>query len=199
MHPMEADPNIPLAAFAEYAADRHWVTSHLLQLLGALLITAALVSLSRRLEDGPAAEWATLAKAGAIASMAAACALQAVDGIALKAMVDTWAAIPEAERARVFPAVLGVRQVEAGLASVTSLLFGVTITTSGIALLRAGGFPRWLGAWAVAAGTATAIAGIAMAYTGFSPLAMMISMPAGLAVIVWILLIGIYAWRRSAR
>jgi uncharacterized membrane protein len=27
LHPMEADPNIPLAAFTKYAADRNWVAS----------------------------------------------------------------------------------------------------------------------------------------------------------------------------
>jgi hypothetical protein len=30
LHPMEADPNVPLAAFTEYAADRNWVASHLM-------------------------------------------------------------------------------------------------------------------------------------------------------------------------
>lgn len=32
LHPMSADPNVPLAAFTEYAADTHWVASHLMQL-----------------------------------------------------------------------------------------------------------------------------------------------------------------------
>jgi hypothetical protein len=30
LHPMEADPNDPLAAFTEYATDYNWVTSHLM-------------------------------------------------------------------------------------------------------------------------------------------------------------------------
>src|SRR6188472_1769752 len=32
LHPMQADPNRPLEAFAEYAADRFWIASHLIQL-----------------------------------------------------------------------------------------------------------------------------------------------------------------------
>ena len=32
LHPLGADPNVPVAAFTEYAADRHWVASHLMQL-----------------------------------------------------------------------------------------------------------------------------------------------------------------------
>ncbi len=61
LHPMDADPNVPLAAFTEYAADHHWVASHLMQLSGVVLMMAALALLSRKMADGPAAEWATLA------------------------------------------------------------------------------------------------------------------------------------------
>jgi hypothetical protein len=87
LHPMSADPNAPVAAFTEYAADRYWLASHLMQLLGVTLIVATLVLLSRRLAEGAAA-WAALGMAGAIASLAVTAALQAVDGVALKVMVD---------------------------------------------------------------------------------------------------------------
>ena len=81
LHPMDADPNISLAAFTEYAADRHWVASHLLQLFGVISMAAALVLLSRRLADGPAASWAALGMVGAVASLAMASALQAASTI----------------------------------------------------------------------------------------------------------------------
>ena len=70
LHPTSADPNVPLAAFTEYASSGHWVAIHLMQLFGVVLIAASLVLLSRRMADGPAAEWATLGAAGAIASVA---------------------------------------------------------------------------------------------------------------------------------
>src|SRR5258708_35710765 len=123
---MSADPNVPLAAFTEYASSGHWVAIHLMQLFGVVLIAASLVLLSRRMADGPAAEWATLGAAGAIASVAIAAALQAVDGVALKFMVNNWAATPEPEKAMLFHAAFGVRQIEVGLASMTSLLLGLT-------------------------------------------------------------------------
>ncbi len=50
----------------------------------------ALVLLSRSMANGPAAHWAHLGIAAAIASLAMTSALQAVDGVALKVMVDTW-------------------------------------------------------------------------------------------------------------
>ena len=34
LHPMGADPNDPISAFTEYARDRLWIASHLVQLAG---------------------------------------------------------------------------------------------------------------------------------------------------------------------
>jgi len=45
LHPLAADPNEAVAAFSEYAADRLWVASHLMQLVGVVLMVAALLLL----------------------------------------------------------------------------------------------------------------------------------------------------------
>jgi len=193
---MGADPNVPLAAFTEYAADHHWMTSHLMQLFGVILMVAALVLLSWRMADGPAANWATLGMAGAIASLATASALQAVDGVALKVMVDSWAAAPEPEKTALFYAAFGVRQIEIGLASMTSVLFGLTSSIYGIAVLADHRFPRWIGVLAIASGAPTVIAGVVIAYTGFSNLAMLINMPSSSLLILWMIVLGVYTWRR---
>jgi hypothetical protein len=198
LHPMSADPNVPLAAFTEYAASDHWVTIHLMQLFGVVLIATALVLLSRKMSDGPAAELATLGAAGAIASVAIAAALQAVDGVALKFMVDTWAATPEAGKGAMFDAAFGVRQIEVGLASMTSLLFGITAAIYGFALLIDGRLPKWIGAVAIVGGLPTAIAGVVMAHTGFSNLAMLVGMPSNSLLILWMIVLGIYGWQRLA-
>jgi hypothetical protein len=195
LHPMSADPNIPRAAFAEYAASHHWVAIHLMQLVGVVLITASLVLLSRTMADGPAAEWATLGAAGAIASLSVASALQAVDGVAVKVMVDTWAATPEPAS---FSAAFGVRQVEVGLASIGSLLFGLTATVYGVALLIDGRLPRWIAVVAIVGGVPTAIAGVVIAHTGFSNAAMVINMPANALLLLWMIALGIYGWKRRA-
>ena len=198
LHPMEANPNAPLAAFAEYAADRHWMFSHLIQLLGVVLIVAALVLLSARMKDGPAAAWAVLGRTGATASLAIAAALQAVDGVALKVMVDAWAAAPDAAKPASFQAALAVRQVEVGLASMTSLLFGLTAVAYGVALLLDRRFPRWMGVLGIAGGAAAALAGLVTGYTGFSAQAMTIGMPANALLMLWMIALGVEAWRRRA-
>lgn len=120
-----------------------------------------------------------------------------MDGIALKAMVDAWAAAPPAQKQMAFYAAFAVRQVEIGLASVTSLLFGLTVSVYGVALLADRTYPRWVSGLAIAGGVPTAVAGVVMAYTGFSGLAMAIDMPASSVLLVWMLVVGVFMWRRA--
>jgi len=195
LHPLGADPNDPLAAFTEYAADPLWVTSHLMQLIGLLLMVVALLLLSRRMAGGRGSGWAYLGAVGAGASLSVAAALQAVDGIALKVMVDSWAAASPTEKGMLFYAAFGVRQIEVGLASILSLLLGLTVAIYGIALVLDHNFPRWLGWLAIIGGIPTAASGIIMAYRGFSDVAMTINMSASSLLLVWIIGLGVWMWR----
>lgn len=197
LHPLKADPNEAVAAFTEYAADRLWIASHLTQLAGVVLMVTALLFLARQLEAASGIGWARIAAGGAIAGLAVATALQAVDGIALKVMVDAWAAALAAQKEGAFYAAFAVRQVEIGLASMLSLLLGLTVTVYGIALRVDHTYPQWLGGLAVVGGVLVAVAGIVMAYTGFSGLAMAIDMPASSLLLVWMLTLGVCMWRRG--
>jgi hypothetical protein len=197
LHPMSADPNAPLAAFTEYAADQHWVASHLMQLSGVALMVAALSLFSRIMATDPADVAASLGKMFAVASLAVASALQAVDGVALRAMVNAWAAAPEPNKQMLFVAAFAVRQIEIGLASIGSLLFGVTAALYGVAILIDPRFPKWLGLVAIGGGVPTAISGVVIAYTGFSGLEMAINMPSSIVILVWMVAMGVYAWRMA--
>lgn len=138
-----------------------------------------------------------LAEGGAVASLAVATTLQAVDGIALKAMVDNWAGAPAAQKDLAFQAAFAVRQVEVGLASAFSLLFGSTVTLYGVALLGNRMYPKWAAGLGIMGGVPTTIAGVVMAYTGFSGLTMAISMPASFILLVWMLTVGVCMCRRG--
>jgi len=197
LHPMDADPNDAAAAFAEYAADPLWVTSHLGQFAGIAVLGAGLLGLAAAMERGRPAAWARIGVLGTSASVAATAALQAVDGIALKVAVDRWAGATGEARALAFESAFAVRQVEIGLASLAGLLFGLTIVVFGIAMLMGRRFPRWLGWIGVAGGLGTIAGGTAKAYTGFSPLAMALGMPANAAVLVWAIAAGVFMWRLS--
>ena len=190
LHPMGADPNDARAAFTEYAADGLWIASHLTQLAGMTLMVVTLVLLSPLLETGPAAAWSRVARAGATAGLALAAALQAVDGIALKTMVDTWAAAPESARSEIFYAAFAVRQVEIGLASMLSLVLGLAVTIYGVAMCADARFGKRLGWMAIAGGAPTSAAGVVMACTSFSDATMLLNMPANALLLLWMLALG---------
>jgi uncharacterized membrane protein (DUF2068 family) len=197
LHPSAADPNVPAAAFAEYAADQLWLLSHLLELAGVALIVAALVVLGRRLASGPAADLASVAVAGAVASLALAGALQAVDGIALKATVDLWNAAPAQDKTSLFHSALAVRQIEIGLAAVSALSFGVTATLTGIALVIDRRYSTWLGYLGIAGGVPTIVAGLLIGRAGFSDTAMTTNLGASSLLLVWMIGIAVWLWRTA--
>ena len=199
LHPLGADPNDAPEAFAEYAADSLWVWTHLGQFLGFALLAAALVALASTFEQGRTAAWGRIGLAGTGAIIATAAALQAVDGIALKVMVDRWAATAGDTREIAYQTAFAVRQIEIGLASLLSLVSGFTVTVFGVALLVSRRYPGWLGALGLAGGLGTVAGGVAQASTGFSGLAMTLSMLASAVLLGWVLPAGVVMWRLAGR
>jgi hypothetical protein len=58
-------------------------------------------------------------------------------------------------------------------------------------------YPKWVAGLAIVGGVSTTMAGVVMAYTGFSELTMAISVPASSLVLVWMLTVGVFMWRRG--
>jgi hypothetical protein len=199
LHPLDSDPNVPRGAFDEYAADSLWVWSHLGQFLGVAFLGAALAALAGTLAPGRSGTWARIGLVGTAAGVAVAAVLQAVDGVALKVMVDRWAAATGEGRGLAFEAALAVRQIEIGLASLFSLVMGLTVTVFGIAMIRSTRFPSWVGAIGLLGGAGLVAAGAAQGATGFSPPAMALSMLAGGVLLVWIILVAAFMWRLARR
>lgn len=163
LHPAKSDPSDLPAAFTEYAADSFWVASHLGQFVGFAMLAAALVALAATFEAGRAAAWAHIGLAGAAASIAVAAALQAVDGVALKVMVDRWADAGDDARRHAYEAAFAVRQIEIGLASLLSIVSGLTSTVFALAIVCSTRYPAWLGAIGLLGGLGTVAAGAAQA------------------------------------
>jgi hypothetical protein len=159
----------------------------------------ALVALAATLEPGRAAAWARIGLAGTAAIIAVAAALQAVDGVALKVMVDRWAAASGDARALAYETAFAVRQIEIGLASLLSLVSGFTLSVFGVAILLSTRYPTWLGGIGVLGGLGTVAAGAAQASAGFSGLAMTLSMLASSVLLVWSILAGVLMWRLAPR
>jgi hypothetical protein len=197
LHPLNAHPGDAPAAFAEYAREKTWVATHLGQLLGIILVSAGLIALSWKLRAGRAGAWALLAGLATVVSVALAAALQAVDGVALKFMVDRWASAPVETRAMVFEAAFGVRQIEIGLASLMEALLGFTVLLYGVALLLSPLGAVWLGVFGILAGAANLASGIVQAHAGFSDIAMMTAMPSAVLVLLWSVCVGVFLIRRA--
>ena len=195
LHPLQADPGDPVAAFTEYATDTLWIGSHLAQFFGMALMFFGLVAMKDSLSADRFQWLAELGVLVGVVALAATAVLQAVDGIALKAMVDGWANAPPEHKQTAFHAALAVRQIEVGLASLTALLFGVTASLYAIAVALGTTYPTWLGWFGLAGGLGTMAGGIVTAFAGFSTTAMNIAMPFNLALLVWVLIIGVNLWR----
>jgi len=89
--------NHPLV-FAEYANSKTWIASHIGQFAGVMLVfVGGFVALHRLLaisESGVAKALASIGLAAAVVAASTFAILQAIDGIALKRAVDSWAAAP---------------------------------------------------------------------------------------------------------
>jgi hypothetical protein len=197
LHPADADPGVPAAAFSEYAADGRagWVTAHLLQFGGVASMTLAMVLLARTVAGPRGAAWARVTAVCATAGLSTAAVLQAVDGVALKAMVDLWSSASD-DRTSLFAATLAVRQVEIGLDALLALVLAAAFLSLGVALLAARS--RGLGGLALATAAAAAANGLALALGGFSDTAMLATTASGLLGLAFLLTAAVWSWRRVA-
>lgn len=199
LHPMHADPGVPAAAFAEYAAAGHvpWVAGHLLQFGGIAGMVLAVVLLSRTTTGARASAWARVTTVAGAAGLATAATLQAVDGVALKAMVDLWSEATE-DRAALFSAALAVRQIEIGLDGLLALLLAVVFLGFGLALLSAPTGTRSLAVLALATAGAAAVNGVVLCLGGFSDVAMLATAASGLLGIATLLVAAPWSWRHAS-
>src|SRR3954466_919250 len=106
LHPGHQDPNDFVAAFTEYAASSSWIAVHAGQLLGYVLLIGGLVALFSTVgaRSAVAAAWGRLPRTCATVTLAAFCALQAVDGITLIRAIDAWVAAPPVTKPLAFAA-----------------------------------------------------------------------------------------------
>lgn len=161
-----------------------------------LLGVLALLALTWRLRAGQSGVWALFGAACALASLALAFALQAVDGVALKLMVDQWAQAEEPLRSQLFAATFGVRQIEAGLAALFGLGFSISLLLYAPALWLSRPAPRGLALGVLLAGGANLLAALLQGHDGFSERAMNWSMPASLLALLWFFWLAVWLWRQ---
>ena len=129
--------------FAVYAQSGTWITAHIGQFAGVMLVFAggfvALFRLLVRSESGTASALAWLGFAVTIMAASTFTILQAVDGIALKRAVDSWYTIPAAsseEKAIAFRVAEGIRWAEIGINSINRIIQGAVAIIFGAAIAK---------------------------------------------------------------
>jgi hypothetical protein len=145
--------------FAVYAQSDPWIAAHISEFAGVLLIFAggfvALHRLLARSESGTTASaLAWLGFAVTIVTASTFAILQAIDGIALKRVVDTWYAAPadSEEKLVAFRLAEGIRWTEIGINSMFRILQGTVGVIFGLAIAASAILSRWIGAVGVFAG-----------------------------------------------
>jgi hypothetical protein len=199
LHPSREPPNDSVAAFREYAASSIWTAVHIGQFAGALLIVLGLVAVARSLAGQPGAAGAA-GLVGAVTAIlvAAVFAVQmAVDGVALRAAIDTWVAAPPAEQPATFVAADALRGFEKGLSAFFQLLNGTTLIALGLSMTLGRLFPRWVGWVGVVAGLGALAGGTTVAHTGFSPMASTVLLAPTILGAVFLLATAVLMWRRA--
>lgn len=199
LHPW-TPPHETEAAFADYAAEPHWALIHLAELLGILLMSAAVIALAWRLRRGAAGVWAILGAAAMVVCAGVYAVFAAVDGVALGIMVERWAEADPAPRELLYETAFAVRQIEAGLFSLQWWMFGVAAGLFAVAFFTSTASPfrpGWLsgmGWLSVFAGVGALAFGTVQARTGFSEMSM--AFQTGLYPgVVWIVAVGVFLYR----
>jgi hypothetical protein len=199
LHPW-TPPHETEAAFADYAVETGWALYHLGELLGILLMSAAVFALAWRLRRGIAGVWAALGAAAMLLSASVYAIFTAVDGVALGVMVRRWAEAGPEQQELLYETAFAVRQVEGGLFSIQWLLFGIAAGLFAVAFFASTKSPFRVG-WMNVMGWLSMLASIGalsfaitQAQTGYSDLSM--ALQTGLYLgMIWIVAVSLFLYR----
>jgi hypothetical protein len=198
-HPSQEHPADHPAVFREYAESSSWITVHLVQWVGGVLMFVALAFLALHIIRS-AQRGNMVARIGLGASITVAAiftVLHAVDGVSLKMAVDRWAEASPPNRAAAFSAAEAIRWTEIGLNALARVLQGVAVIAVSVAAVAARFHGRTLAMLGLAAGLGGVAGGLGTSYTGFSTLVAAISMGPMFLQIFWLIGTAVAMWRRA--
>jgi hypothetical protein len=197
LHPAHEPANNHAAVFAEYANSTNWTLVHLGQFAGMLVIIAGLLVLflALNVRSGLTGLLARSAAVSAIVTLALYGVLQAIDGVALKQVVDAWASAPEAEKAARFASAEAIRFLEWGGRSYQDFMFGITFVLFAIVIVSTARIPRFLGVLVGLTGMAYIAQGFVVGAEGFSNNNSLPTLVAYAVWLVWSIWLIIFAWR----
>ena len=190
------DANDHHSVFAGYADSGIWTVVHLGQFASMAILLAGLLALFSALDvRAGTARWAgRFGAAAAVATLALYGVLQAVDGVALKQAVNSWASAPDAEKAARFASAEAVRWLEWGVRSYQNITLGLALLLFAVAV-HAVRIPRPIAYLMGLSGLTYLAQGWAVGSEGFSQaetIAIVLAFVLDMAWMIWLL---VTAWR----
>jgi hypothetical protein len=176
----------------------YWPVVHLGFMLGAFLWVEAFSALTSSLREGVSGALGRLALAAVILGAGIHVVDSSISGYGLAALADAWANAPATDRVNIVSESDMLLRILSGTwASVTCLFHGLPFVILGAALINSGRYPSWLGWVSVVGGVGSLVSGVTM-FLGTEKLPERFYIPFALVVSLFMLIVGIYMWRRAA-
>jgi hypothetical protein len=200
LHPGDQPANLQ-ASLPQYAADDYWLPVHLAQFAGILLSGGVLVALACWLIEagGWAAALARLGLVTAVVSLAVYAVNQAIDGVGIKFVADSYRGASPADKPSALRLADAIRHLELGTSSLFELGLGMTLLLLGLATCWTAACPTWLGGLAVGAGIGWTVLGLLLASRGFNVSVSTPAMAVTYLTGLWILAQAVLLWRWTGR
>jgi hypothetical protein len=133
--------------FISYANASLWTLIHVAQFVGSTLVIFGLLALFLALSVSAGLRGMAnrCAAALAVAALALNGALYAVDGVALKQVINAWLSAPTSAQSSSFMVVEGIRGVEWGLRSYVDFTTGLSLVLFGVVIASTRRIPRAIG------------------------------------------------------
>jgi hypothetical protein len=198
LHPHLTDPT--LKAFLSLVASRSdWPLLHLTIMLAIFCIVGALFGVLRSIENEPAAGLARLGFVVAVAGSAMVAVDTTSDGLAMKRVADLWAAANPADQAVMLPSLEVLRQQNFAFYTTWIFLFlGLPFVLYGSALIQSDAYPQWVGWLGLISGAGSTLIGMMQFVGGETELLTTLFIVFSVAITIWVFIIGVLMWRRTA-
>ncbi len=187
----------PAATLQDILDSDIWLAIHVVMLSAILLILGSLGALSRSITAQPAAAWGRLGFVAAAIGTAVFLVAIGFGAVGIEGVAELWedARGTETEAAALVTA-QAFDHVDLGIFGMaTTLFFGVTTVLYGLGISTSGVYPRWLGWSAIVVGLGAIAAGLNQAFVGGGGAFFLIVLP----VFPWLVVMGVFLWRRAGK
>lgn len=175
-----------------------WFASHVLILLGSILLIGAMVTLSRSLAGTRGHGLGHLGLANALMGTTVMLVLLVIDGLVVSELSDVWGAHAAHSPDAVLTGTILYYTVFNLLYVSMLTLFGLAPVFYGVAMLLSGTFARWFSSVGIVVGSSVVVGALlSMVDVSRKVLDAKVWPVTSTLVVLWFLAIGVQLWRRA--